>query len=521
MPKMTPHDLLSFAKKQFEFQNPVLSLWQTLADNFYPERADFTITRNLGEEFADGIMNSYPVMMRRDLGNSFSAMLRDGPEWFKIGINGDPDHAGQAWLDWSSKRLYRVMYDRVANFVRATKEGDHDYATFGNTVISIEANRRYTGLLFRAWHLRDCAWWDDENGHVAGVARDWKPRLMDVMAYFKEDQLHQNMKDSYDKDKLGEAKIYHIHMPAEQYGEDTHYKYASIYLDVANEHIIEEVFTNRKHYVVPRFQTISGSPYAYSPASIVALPDARMLQAMTHTLLEAGERYARPPLVGTAQAVQGAINLRGDGITWVDQEYDERMGQALRPLYQDKGGFPIGLELRDSVVDVLGSAFYINKLTLPDIGHDMTAYEVQERMKQYRRENLPLFAPIEAEYNGEVCEVAFDLAMEMGLLGSPQDIPASLQGKDTVFKFQSPLSQSEEEEKLHRFNQVSQALAQAVELDDSVRHNLDFDTAFRDAVTGIGAPQNWLYPVEMVLESKAKETELRMAQAQLVGDEAA
>jgi hypothetical protein len=43
-------------------------------------------------------------------------------------------------------------------------------------------------------------------------------------------------------------------------------------------------------YRIPRWQTVSGSQYSYSPATVAALPDARLIQAMTFTLLEAGEK---------------------------------------------------------------------------------------------------------------------------------------------------------------------------------------------------------------------------------------
>ena len=42
----------------------LLSLWQNIADNFYPERAEFTLSRTLGEEFADHLSTSYPVLAR-------------------------------------------------------------------------------------------------------------------------------------------------------------------------------------------------------------------------------------------------------------------------------------------------------------------------------------------------------------------------------------------------------------------------------------------------------------------------
>jgi len=516
--KMTTEDLIAFVNQQFSYQAPVRSLWQTLADNFYPERADFTATRNIGSELSDSLLSSYPVLVRRDLANSFSAMLRDG-DWFKIATNNEVDHSGQMWLDWASKRLRRVMYDRDANFVRATKEGDHDFATFGQAVISVEQNRQYNGLLFRSWHLRDCAWWEDENGKVCGVAIKWKPTRRQLIQFFGESKLHPNVTKEIHlpKNQMAEHEVYRVFMPAEQYGEDTPRKYVAMFIDPSNNHEIEKVFLDRKLFAVPRFQTIAGSAYAYSPATVAGLPDARMLQAMTHTLMEAGERYARPPLIGTAKAVKSNIDLGPNGITWVDSEYDEKMGEALRTLKQDRGGFPIGLELRDGILEVLSSAFYINKISLPEVNRDMTAYEVQERMKQYRRENLPLFAPMEEEYNGQLCEMAFDLAFSMGMLGSPQDVPESLRGQDVLFKFESPLSQDAEREKMTRFNQVSQMLAEAAQIKPGVEHNFNFDEALRDAIQGIGAPEKWLRSVEEVVQTR--QAEAMMMQQQMAAEQ--
>ena len=515
MAKQNIDELKKLVDHTFKRQTPMLSLYQTLAEHFYPERADFTFTRNVGVELADSLVDSYPVLARRDLANSFSAMLRDG-DWFNVGIDGTADHNGKQWLQWSTGRLRRLINNRSANFVRATKEGDHDYATFGQAVISVEMNRKGDGLLFRDWHLRDCAWWEDETGKVSGVVRKWGPTYRQLVDYFGEKKVSKNILDQLHKEPFKEVQVRHIVMPSNMYGDDeieSKHPFVSVYIDIANDVIIEEVGINHKMYVVPRFQTISGSAYAYSPATVVALPDARALQAMTHTLLEAGERYARPPIVATAQVIQGDADLSPDGITYIDKEYDERLGAALRPLSQDRGGFPIGMELRNNCVNILTSAFYLNKISLPDFNREVTAYEIQERMKQYRRENLPLFSPIESEYNGQLCETAFEIAMSVGLLGSPYDIPESLRNKDVVFKFESPLTQSEEEKKVSQFNRVSQMLAEASQLDPSVKMNIDFDIAFRDAVGGMDAPATWLRKLDEVANGRKMVAAAQAAQA--------
>jgi hypothetical protein len=186
----------------------------------------------------------------------------------------------------------------------------------------------------------------------------------------------------------------------------------------------------------------------------------------------------------------------------VDDAYDERLGASLRTIAQDRGGYPIGQIERERINETLQSAFYLNKLTLPEVGHEMTAYEVSERMKQFRRENLPLFAPIEAEDNGQTCELAFEVAMGNNMLGSRYDIPPSLRGANVEFKFESPLSASENEEIANRYTQTRQMLAEAIELDPSVGHDIDLSTAIRDAVTGIGAPTTWLTSPEEAEEAK-------------------
>lgn len=492
--KLSVQEILSMSEHQFGLQAPMNSLWQLIADHFYPERADFTVRRNVGQEFADHLMDSYPLLVRRDLGDSLAAMLRDG-EWFNMGVDDTPDYMGTDWLQTSTRKLRKLMYRREANFIKASKQGDHDFVTFGQCVKSVEMNKNKDGLLYRCWHLRDCAWWEDESGQVGGVVRKWDATKRDLVNYFGEDAVHPAVLKNLIEKPFDEVPCLHMVIPSEMYGDDelaSRYPFVSLYIDKRHQHLVQELGLNHKHYVIPRFHTIAGAPYAYSPATTVGLSDARTLQAMTHTLMEAAERYARPPIIATAKVVRGDVDLSADGITWVDDAYDERMGAALRTIPQDRGGWPIGDAERSRINETLNSAFYLSKLTLPEAGTNMTATEVIERMKQYRRENLPLFSPIEAEDNGQICELSFQIAMSNGLLGSPYDIPISLRGSDVEFKFESPLTVSENEQIAARYQQTTAMIGEAIALDPSVGADVNLSEALRSAVTGIGAPVTWL-----------------------------
>ena len=50
-------EVAEIGDRLFSARLPVLTLWQEIALNFYPERADFTASRALGEEFAAHLMS--------------------------------------------------------------------------------------------------------------------------------------------------------------------------------------------------------------------------------------------------------------------------------------------------------------------------------------------------------------------------------------------------------------------------------------------------------------------------------
>ena len=328
---MDAKELNGIASQLFSKRMPLVSLWQEISDQFYPERADFTLRRSIGTDFASNLMSSYPVMCRRDLGNQFGAMLRPTAKpWFHVKrrFRDEETEDIRRVLEQFEGTMRNAMYDPVSMFTRATKEGDHDFAAFGQCVISVEvvSNKRVgQHLLYRCWHLRDVAWQEDESGNIGYVFRKWKPSVTQAINTFGEKNCDKKWLDAKKKDPFTEVECVHMVIDSDIYDKDTRMPRWSIWYDPANDHVIEEVPIWGKHYIIPRWQTVSNSQYSYSPATVAALPDSRLIQAMTFTLLEAGEKATSPPVVATVDAVRSDVNLFAGGITWIDQEYDERL----------------------------------------------------------------------------------------------------------------------------------------------------------------------------------------------------
>ena len=518
------------AEDLFKKKKPLDSLHQEIADNFYPERATFTLDRSLGNDFASNLMTSYPILCRRDLGNQLGTMLRPiAEDWFHVARRHveEEDNETKQWLEKFEETQRRAMYDPDAMFSRATKEGDHDFAAFGQCVISTElANNPLSGqhLLYRCWHLKDMAWQENEYGRIGSIFRNWKPTVQQLLRTFGQDKVDAKVIEMKDKTPFAEVNVRHMVIEADMYDDSSgRHPFWSIWYDIDHDKLMEASPVWTSIYTIPRWQTVSGSQYAYSPATVAALPDARLVQAMTYTLLEAGEKATNPPMIATIDAVKSDIALYAGGVTWADKEYDERLGEALRPIAQDLRGINFGIQMNANAQAMIREAFFLNTLTMPQRGPEMTAYEVGQRVQAYIRGAMPIFGPMEMEYNAQLCDQTFELLWRNGAFGSPMDWPKSIQGADIEFRFTSPLHDAIEEQKGHLFLESAQLLAQALAIDPSVVALPKIEVSLRDALTGIGAPATWLNSEADVEKAKkdaqAQAKATAMLQALKLGSE--
>lgn len=511
-------DLIERSDQLFKGKQYVDGLWQSIASHFYPQRAHFTSKSWASEEYADHLVSSYPPLVQRRLSEQIAGMLRKD-DWFQISIKGgNADHRGKQWLASRTKYQRQAFYSRGSNFVRSAKEGDADFTAFGQTVLSGQYDLRQRLPIWQCWHLRDCAWAEDYAGQICEITRKWECEANKAVGLWGKDKLHRKVVEAAEDPKRAYQKFWfrHLIIPSAEYnkgGKDPSRKtWWSVWVDVSNEHVIEEIEIRNRMYVIPRWQTVSGSAYAHSPATIIGLPDARLIQDMNRIILDAGERAVDPPVIATREALRGEIQLYAGGVTFVREDYDQRSGRAVETLNSDKSGLPLGLEMERGVQNILAECFYLNTLTLPPVGTDMTAYETSERIKEWTRQALPLFEPMEEEYNMGVCQLQFDLLMDAGHFGPSSEIPRSLIGTEVDFDFNSPIRDASGREDAMRFREVAGLLAEAAQVDQSLASELDIPRSFRQAVEGLGAVE-WLRDPEDAQAQRAQQMALMAAQA--------
>lgn len=528
-------ELIDISDQLFVTKAPILALWQAVAEQFYPEAADYTYTRSIGMEFASHLMTGAQARASSDLGNAISAMCRPpGQIWAhpRTGVESiDKDITSLRWLDYSGNVMLRAFRQSGSGFSRATKEADRDFVTIGNACIRVRPNRDWTGLSFRCMHMRDVAFAENPEGYVDQVHVKDRMTARDLIIMFGEKGVSPKVVEqaTKQKDPFGKVQLRQIVMPSREYDgkiaktEMTpngvrrvgySLPWVSIIVDVDNQFVLEEVGQHQMGFVPPRWTTKPGFGYGYSPATVISIADARMLQQITLTLLEAGQKAVDPPMQAVGNdVIQGGINLYAGGVSWVDPEYDEKTGPAIKPLYGSNPNLGWGVEREDRIVQAIRDAHFLNQIRFPDTTKARTAYETEKMWQEFVRSAQPIFDPISSEYNDSLCDESYTMLLRMHAFGADKDIPRQLRGNQIRFQFDTPLNVGAQAALAQAFTSVGQITQLASSMDPTVIHDLDLDTAYRDAILASGAPASWVVPKADADQAKAASRQM-MAQQQ-------
>jgi len=502
----------------FAERQPLLLHWQELAELFYFDRADFTVLHHIGEDYASGAMTSIPALARREMGNLYRSMLRP-MDFFTIKATDEARNKAddaKSWLEYATKLMRAAMYRRGGNFTKATVAGDHDHVTFGQCVVEICATPSRDGVYYRNWHLRDVVWSEDYAGTTRDIHRKCKLPIREVNRLFPGKVPAKLMADT-DKDPYRCIEIRHVVVPSDAYefGDfkpRANHQWVSIWVIPGENITLETVSRPFRGYVIPRADTVSGSQYARSPFTSIILPDARTKMAIERILLEAGEKAVDPPMIAVQDALRSDIGLYAGGITLVDIEYDEKTGEALRPVNADHSGLPFGQDMSMRYDQIIREGMMLTKINLPDTTN-MTAFQVRKIMEQHMRAHIPMFEPVEVEYNEPLCEETFAVMRSLGAFPA-NEIPDSLRGADVDFSFQSPLKDIENDGKAQKLQEGMEVISIGVQLDPSVAEIADPMEITKDTLNALGWPQGWMRNDKQVAERVKQKQEAMQAQQQ-------
>jgi hypothetical protein len=418
----------------------------------------------------------------------------------------------------------RIIFDRPTGAHRAFKDCDRFYGLYGDGVMSVDTDDVLETLRLNSFHTKDVVWAIGPDNRPDVLTRKEMIPVRNIVKRFRQkgDKIHAKMQEAYDKDPDQTFEIRHEVLPVDEYepykrfgAKNGQGKYASVWIDVANSCVMRERTNKTFRYVIPRGVTLRDNPYGISMATIIALPDARLIQQQALAILEAAEKQIDPPMIAMdGDTIRGDVDLSRNGITWVDRGYDDKTGPPLVPLELGKN-FQLGVESLMRTEHQISKAFHLDTLRMPDTRNSRSVEEIQFKIDEFVRSALPLFAPMHSEYNESLLYEVDAISEGLGMFPADEvpDIIRKHQD-DISYAWDNPLTDMMERQKSQEVAEISQhaqavvALEQAAMQSKALRRFNTEKMAIEPTV-GLGGARYLLSDEEMEEKSAAIDQEVQ------------
>jgi hypothetical protein len=466
---------------------------QEIAELMSPRKLDFVGVRTAGEKRMNRVYDPTGIMGVEMLAAGLHGMATNpAAKWFSLtmvsdrlpGGDGEPVDISdlpevQKYLSDVEEIIWQRIYSPGTNFTTALHEIYLDLASFATAVLFV-GQQENGGLLFEARPLAEILIAENSDGKIDTVFRctEWTVRQMMQMSNRMGWRLSGPTREKYDQQKYDDkVKVIHAVYPREERNpgqkDAKNMQWDSCYFEHEAMHRLnDESGFAEFPYLVSRWSKYGGEVYGRGPGH-TALPDVKMLQAMTLTKIKLMHKAADPPLwlkddgvVGQTRTVPGGINYwRGnpnDGVMLQPTNL-----QGIQYIAQDIQ------QLREQIM----RTFNADLMRMTDRAN-MTATEVVQRTNEMMRLFGPLIGRLESEMLGPLVERVFGILTREGLLPEP---PEAIQGQEFTVEFVSPVATAQKQTQAESIMQVLQML-QVFGPDIAAQiagKNLDVDKLFR------------------------------------------
>lgn len=499
--------------------------WEDLARVQLPRRLGFVTSVIEGDRRTEDVYDGTSIQSARSLANQFGGRLRpEGEPWFFLRAVEDADmqtDEAKEWLADTEQRLRDVFDDPRARFRQASGEADLDLVVFGTAIMGIFEQVGKKALLFQSCHLKDAIPVFDHSGNLEGMFKTRKLTLAQAEKMFGREKLSEATRRKFEggeKELDDKLEFLFAVLPRKDGRPDAklarNLPFASTVIEMEAQHEVESSGYHEMPYIAPRWDTSSGEDYGRSPG-MVALPDSNTAQAIGETMLVAGQRAADPPILVPSDAFIDAPNTFPGGLGHYEADAIRDLGFDPFKILDVGRNFPLSREMMLDTREMIRSAFLRDRFNLPLPGEaNMTATEVNARLKEFISEMGPVFGRLEADYTAPMVERAFKLVMRAGGF---KPVPPALQGRSVTFEYESPVKRIREQAAASVTEQwvmahIEVALkTQKPEILDTI----NFDEYSRFSARALGVPHGVINGQDRVEQMRqARNQALQEAQAE-------
>jgi hypothetical protein len=479
------------------------SHWAEVAQHVLPRSDFFMGRRNPGEKHTEKIYDATACLALERFTASMESMLIPRTQrWHglrsqRAELKEDPEV--RVWLDSVCDLLFAMRYAPRANFTSQTNDAFMSMGAFGTGVMFIESEG--DELRYRSVHISEVCIAENAHGLVDTVFRKALLTAQQAVQRFGAAVLPEKIVDDARERPDALHEFLHVVLPNDAPDRMAwNYRgmrFASYYICLRSREIVSEGGFRTFPYAVGRYTTGPKEVYGRSPAMTV-LPEIKMVQEMTKTILKAGQKALDPPLLLQEDGALSAFDLRPGALNFGG--VDDAGNPTVQAL-EFRGDIAIGDEMIERRQKAINEAFLVTLTQVLVAIPRMTAAEAMLRSQEKARLLAPTMGRQQSEFLGPMVERELDLLDQMGWL---PPMPAILKeaGGLVDVEYTSPLNKAQRAEEGLAIVRTIESATTLAQVDPTIMFNFDGDAIVRELAEINGVPEKLLRPVEEVLRMK-------------------
>ena len=481
------------------------SHWQEVADYMQPRKADVTKSRSKGDKRTELIFDGSPLQSVELLSASLHGMLTNpSTPWFSLKFKNpamENEDEAKEWLESATEVMYSAF--NQSNFQQEIFELYHDLITFGTAAMFIEEDQE-DNLKFSTRHINEIYISENDKGRIDTVFR--KFRISARAAIQKFGNVSTNIAVIAKKDPYEEVEILHAVFPRSDFNpakkDKENMPFESIYMDADNGDELSVSGFKEFPFVVPRYLKASHEIYGRSPA-MTALPDVKMLNEMSKTIIKSAQKQVDPPLLVPDDGFLLPVRTVPGGLNF----YRAGTRDRIEPLNIGANN-TLGLNMEEQRRNSIRNAFYVNQLMMQD-GPQMTATEVIQRNEEKMRLLGPVLGRLQSELLKPLIDRSFAILMRRNLFAQAPDF---LSGQDIEIEYVSPLAKAQKSTELSSIMRAIEIMGSLSNVAPVFDH-INMDKLVRHLTSIVGVPQKILKPQsELDAERQAQAQQIEQQQ---------
>lgn len=493
------------------------SHWSEVAERVLPRMDQFKGPRTPGEKHQERIFDSTaPLALERFAAAMESYLTPRTQQWHRLrAVDEDlrQDHEVSVYLDTVTDILFGSRYSPRANFASQSYEVYLSLGAFGTGALFTDDAVGY-GLRYKSIPLSGLYIAENAVGVIDYIHRKYKLAARAAVQQFGEDALPQKIRDAAAKTPFKEFEFIHCVKPNAE--RDTRradargMAWASLHVSIEGRATVRSSGYRTNPYAVSRYVTSPCETYGRGPAMTV-LPDIKMVNEMSKTILRAGQKAVDPPLLLADDGLLAGFSLRPGALNYNTMSPS---GQPLVQSLESKARIDMGAELLQDRRRSINDAFLITLFQILVETPRMTATEAMLRAQEKGALLAPTMGRQQSEMLGPLIEREIDILAAAGMLPEMPDALAE-RGGNFAIVYESPLTRVQRAEEGVGIMRTFESITPLAQIDPTVMDVFILDETVRELADINGLEAKLMRSREQMAAMKEKRAEQEQAAALL------